>query len=225
MRIAISENARTPPHILEELSIDEDAAVRRVVVRSNRLSRDLVSALLLDEDQEVRTAARRVLGEEGDQDRTESHEANSTTRSIPWTTAQMQEMAAHSSARVRLRLAISEHVTPDILTFLGGERRSLEVRRAVAAHPKTPPDVLRSLAVQDDCDTLKSVAFNPGTPFDVLVGLAGRNAELAVLAALNPDAPLKVLEALTTNSDPFVKFVAEAQIQERLKQIQMGMRV
>ncbi|WP_058593743.1 hypothetical protein [Leucobacter chromiiresistens] len=222
VRMAVSENPRTPQSVLEALALDADAEVRRAVACNDRLPQDLLNALLLDDDVDVRIAAYREPDpeEQTDDEPALSTEVSVAARPTVPTVAELQEMAANTRAEVRIRVAYSEHATPDMLAFLGGERRSAKVRRAVAAHPKTPPEILRSLAARDDPDTLMSVAFNPGAPIDVMADLAGRSAELAVLVALNPDAPLEVLDALANDSDLFVKFVAEARIEERPRGIE-----
>ncbi|UNK69404.1 hypothetical protein [Microbacterium sp. H1-D42] len=222
VKIAVSENPRTPRHVLEALALDADAEVRRAVACNDRLPQNLLNVLLLDDDLDVRIAAYREpdAEEQTDDEPTLSTEVNVAARPTVPTVTELQEMAANSRAEVRIRVAYSVHATPDILAFLGGERRSAKVRRAVAAHPKTPPEILRSLAARDDVDTLMSIAFNPGAPIDVMAELAGRSAELAVLVALNPDAPLEVLKALASDSDLFVRFVAEAQIQKRARSVQ-----
>ncbi|WP_066215663.1 hypothetical protein [Arthrobacter woluwensis] len=222
VRIAVSENPHIPQSALEGMSRDEDASVRRAVARNDRLSQDLLNALLLDDDLDVRIAAYRTpdAEEDADDEPSLSRDVSIAVRPTVPMTAELQEMAANPRAEVRIRAAYSEHATPDILAFLGGERRSAKVRRAVAAHPNTPPEVLRSLAGQDDADTLLLVAFNQGTTVDLLADLAGRSAELALVVALNPDAPLEILEALSNDSDLLVKFVAEAQQEERRRPLE-----
>jgi len=222
-RIAVSANPATPPDVLEALALDANADVRRAVARNDRLPQDLLNALLLDDDLDVRIAAYREpdAEDEADDEPAPSTDMNVTTRSVP-TVAELQELAANTRAEVRIRVAYSDHATPDILAFLGGERRSARVRRAVAAHPATPVETHRSLAMQDDAETLMAIAFNPGTPIDVLADLAGRSAELALLVALNPDAPLEMLEALANDSDLLLRFVSTAQIEERLRGVEAG---
>lgn len=218
VRIAVSRNPRTPLSILEALADDNEAAVRQSVARNELLSHDTLNTLLLDDDLDVRIAAyRNPTADAGEDDARESRSLDEiiAARTSTPTVAELQEMAANTRAEVRIRVAYSEHATSDILAFLGGERRSAKVRRAVAAHPKTPSEILRSLAARDDADTLMSIAFNPSAPIDMLTDLAGRSAELAVLVALNPDAPLEVLNALADDSDLFIRFLSRAQREER----------
>lgn len=226
VRMAVSENPRTPQSVLEALALDADAEIRRAVACNDRLPQDLLNALLLDDDVDVRIAAYREpdAEEQTDDEPALATEVSVAARPTVPTVAELQEMAANTRAEVRIRVAYSEHATPDILAFLGGERRSAKVRRAVAAHPKTPPEILRSLAARDDADTLMSIAFNPGAPIDVMADLAGRSTELAVLVALNPDAPLEILNALADDSDLFVRFLSRAQVEQRMLRKKRQMR-
>lgn len=220
VRSALAQNPRVPLKTLESLAHDQDASVRQSVACNERLTQDTLNALLLDDDLKVRLAAYgnpAMDAEAGQEQETRSAAVMLAARSTIPTVEELREMAANPRAEVRIRVAYSEHATPDILAFLGGERRSSRVRRAVAAHPKTPSTVLRSLAMRDDADILVSIAFHRETPLDVLVDLAGRSSELAVMVALNPNAPVEIVEALTRDSDEFVRFVATAQLDERSK--------
>lgn len=225
VRGAVANNPRTPLQILDALAHDHEPSVRRSVARNERLSQDTLNALLLDDDLDVRvTAYRNPAADTKDDGAHKSQSldvALAAWTSIP-TVEELREMAANSRAELRIRVAYSEHATPDILAFLAGERRSAKVRQAVAAHPKTPPEVLRSLATRDDADILLSVAFHPETPTELLADLAGRSIEFAVMVALNPDAPVEVLDALAEDSDAFVRFVAKTQRDERLRLVSPG---
>ncbi|MDR2323280.1 MAG: HEAT repeat domain-containing protein [Microbacterium sp.] len=214
VRAKVARNSRTALSVLESLARDEDSHVRWWIARNERLSQDVLNVLLLDEDLSVRIAAYRQTepGEGVDSGDPQSVAMEAVPRRTSPTIAELQEMAANSRAEVRLRVAYSDYATPDILAFLGGERRSKKVRQAVAAHPKTPIEVLRSLATRDDADILLSLALHPESPADLLVDLAGRSVELAVMVALNPNAPIAVVEALSEDSDLFVKYIAQVQL-------------
>ena len=82
------------------------------------------------------------------------------------------------------------------------------MRRVVAANPTTPANILRSLAEDTDAEVRRAVAFNTSTPPDLLVELAGRGIDLALLVALNPGAPLEIIDSLVTDDDPLVAHVA-----------------
>ncbi|MGO4586732.1 hypothetical protein AB4Z38_23055 [Arthrobacter sp. 2RAF6] len=59
-----------------------------------------------------------------------------------------------------------------------GERRSAQVRRAVAANPNTPAAALASLAEDNDDEVRQAIAFNSATPPEVLIELAGSRMDL-----------------------------------------------
>ena len=122
--------------------------------------------------------------------------------------ADLEEMVANKRAEVRMQVAYYSRTPPDILVLLGGERRSAQVRRAVAANPHTPPAVLTALAEDNDDEVRRAVAFNSATPPEVLIDLAGRRIDLALLVAMNPDAPLGIVDALTQDGDPLIGYVA-----------------
>jgi len=211
VRRAIAESPRTPESILAMLARDDLAAVRRSTASNPNTPEDALTALLLDPDLDVRIAAfRNPAADTAEQ--TDPDEITDEIESAPRPTAalipDLHQQAAHSHAEVRLGVAFNPSATPDILAFLGGERRSSRVRRAVAANPNTPGHVLSALADETDLETQHSVAFNSATPIETLVNLAGRGSDLALLVALNPDVPMPVLDALTRDADPLIKFVA-----------------
>lgn len=82
------------------------------------------------------------------------------------------------------------------------------MRRAVAANPHAPANLLASLAEDNDGLVRQAVAFNGASPTSVLVDLAGRSIDLALLVALNPDTPDEVLDLLANDSEPLVRFMA-----------------
>ena len=125
-------------------------------------------------------------------------------------------------AQVRLLVAFDPNADADILSFLGGERRSTHVRRAVAANPHSPANLLASLAEDSDELVLQAVAFNGATPAGVLLDLAARSVDLALLVALNPDTPDEVLDVLTNDAEPLVRFVANGMSTRRHASISAG---
>nr|WP_231713751.1 hypothetical protein [Arthrobacter sp. zg-Y916] len=114
-----------------------------------------------------------------------------------------------------MEVAFSPVADADLLALLGGERRSAQVRRAVAANPNTPAAVLGSLSDDKDDQVRQAVAFNGATPETLLAELAGRSIDLAILVAMNPDVPNAVLDALSQDNNPLIRFVAAARRQER----------
>lgn len=89
------------------------------------------------------------------------------------------------------------------------------MRRVVAAHPGTPPATLGSLSAETDDAINQALAFNSATPTNVLVELAGRSVDLALLVALNPDAPDGILRALAEDDDSIVHYFAQEVLASR----------
>jgi hypothetical protein len=241
VRGSAAGNAHTPHRVLEALSQDPDSSVRAAVAGNEVLDLGLLLALVHDEEPDVRSSAAsnsrldaRLLAELlRDDDRSVRVSAYSNPATKPedkakaeaewdraWkkaapSRADLEEMVASSRAEVRMKVAFDPRTPLDFLVLLGGERRSVEVRRAVAANPNTPADVLASLAEDNDAEALQAVAFNSATPPEVLVGLAGNGIDLAILVALNPAAPLGILDALAEDPDPLVGFIASGTRSER----------
>jgi hypothetical protein len=117
-------------------------------------------------------------------------------------------MVASKRADVRIRVAFDRRTPPDVLKFLGGERRSVRVRRAVAANPHTLTADLASLANDTDAEVRQAVAYNGATSPEVLAELAGKSMDLALLVAMNPDTSMGVMDALVKGGDPLVSYVA-----------------
>lgn len=96
------------------------------------------------------------------------------------------------------RLAFPLAQNPDCgavtLTALARDEHA-EVRRAVAAHPNTPPDALAVLAGDSDGHTALRALRHPNTPpetlRDALLGPRSR----ALVAASNPSTPVEALRA------------------------------
>ncbi|WP_290163610.1 hypothetical protein [Microbacterium sp. APC 3901] len=226
VRRTVAENSHTSAGVLELLAQDDEAEVRKSAARNPNLPEDALNALFLDPDLDVRIAAFRNPVADTAEDTEPAQaaaEVELAPESTPLTVADLHEMAANKRAEVRVQVAYSPKATPDILAFLGGERRSKQVRRAVAANPNTPPSVLRSLANENDAETRQAVAFNGATSIEVLADLAGRSRDMALLVALNPDVPSQILDALVEDRDPLIKFVAEAMLLEKAS-IDQGVR-
>ena len=220
VRTRVSGNESTMPATIIALSHDASPRVRQGVADRANLPLDVLERLLNDESQEVREialanpGAREVFHRRG--------EFNQKQAPTPTNRAMLLEMAANSRAQVRLLVAFDPNADADILSFLGGERRSTHVRRAVAANPHSPANLLASLAEDSDELVLQAVAFNGATPAGVLLDLAARSVDLALLVALNPDTPDEVLDVLTNDAEPLVRFVANGMSTRRHASISAG---
>ncbi|MUU73524.1 hypothetical protein [Pseudarthrobacter sp. GA104] len=228
VRTRVSGNESTPPAAIIALSHDASPKARQGIAARVSLAPDVLERLLNDESQEVREialanpGAREVFHRWGESFDDAVAEFNQQQAPTPTNRALLLEMAANSRAQVRLLVAFDPNADADILSFLGGERRSTHVRRAVAANPHSPANLLASLAEDSDELVLQAVAFNGATPAGVLLDLAARSVDLALLVALNPDTPDEVLDVLTNDAEPLVRFVANGMSTRRLASISAG---
>lgn len=246
VRRAVAENTRVPSETLKALSEDPDSSIRAAAACNEALDAGLLRALARDDDPEVRASAARSArlhpallgGLLFDDDKSVGLAAyrNPATRpedkekvAAEWDRAwreaapsrnDLEAMVASRRAEVRLQVAFDPRTPPDILVLLGGERRSSRVRRAVAANPNTPSAALASLAEDNDDEVRQAVAFNSATPPEVLIKLAGSRMDLALIVALNPDAPIEILNALVGDPDALVNFVASGVRAERERQLE-----
>ncbi|WP_139146571.1 hypothetical protein [Arthrobacter sp. SW1] len=214
VRIRASGNESTPPTAINALSHDASPKVRQVIAGRVILAPGVLERLLEDESHGVRgialsnPGAREVFCRRGESFDDAVAEFNEQQAPVPASRTTLLEKAADKRADVRLTVAFDPETDADILAFLGGERRSKQVRRAVAANPNAQANLLASLAEDSDAPVRQAVAFNGATPARVLADLAGRSIDLALVVALNPDAPDEVLELLADDAEPLVRFVA-----------------
>ncbi|KFF59181.1 hypothetical protein JF66_13155 [Cryobacterium sp. MLB-32] len=208
VRSAAAGNAELDIALLVTLAFDDDPEVRAGAAGCPRLSTAELGALLLDDDRSVRSAAfRNPATSTEDRDRAESAWEHAYQMSAPSRT-DLEEMVASRRAETRMQVAFDPRTPADFLIFLGGDRHSARVRRAVAANPNTPAAGLASLADDTDAEVRQAVAFNGATPPEILAKLAGTSIELALLVAMNPDAPIGIIDALVEDGDPLVGYVA-----------------
>jgi hypothetical protein len=208
VRARVAGNLRSPAIVLAALSQDQDSQVRARTAGNPDLPRSILESLLIDAEVSVRSAALKNPATPVDVVREAEAESALSTRHSRPDRAALEEKAANNRAEVRMEVAFSPTADADLLALLGGERRSAQVRRAVAANPNTPAAVLGSLADDNDDQVRQAVAFNGATPATLLAELAGRSIDLAILVAMNPDVPGAVLDALAKDSNPLVRFVA-----------------
>ncbi|MBT2498610.1 hypothetical protein J7E25_05840 [Agromyces sp. ISL-38] len=218
VRTAAAKSAAAEVSVLVSLAHDDDTRVRANAASNPALPSRVLAELLADDSLFVRMAASEnpaTLAEDIQRaEETRKSSSATTERSL----AELHEMAASTRAEIRIRVAYEPRTPPDILKFLAGDRRSANVRRAVAANPNTAPEILRSLADDTDDEVRHAVAFNEATPAGLLLELADRSVDLAILVALNPDAPTEVLAGLAHDSDPLIGHVArEAQTSRSLE--------
>lgn len=208
VRAAAAGNEALDPKLLLPLVYDAEPDVRSSAAKNPRLDPRLLAQLLRDDDRSVRASAySNPATRPEDKAKAEAEWDRAWKKAAP-SRADLEEMVASSRAEVRMKVAFDPRTPLDFLVLLGGERRSAQVRRAVAANPNTPADVLASLADDNDAEVRQAVAFNSATPPEVLAGLASNGIDLAILVALNPAAPIEILDTLADDPGPLVRFIA-----------------
>ena len=214
VRAAVAENRSTPLATVHDLSHDGAPTIRAAVAARGELDLEILARLLEDDDAGVQRVARRHASA-GEAARRFGQIADSARGDVAQTVAGepigrevFETLAGSRRAEERMKAAYDERTPVDILEFLGGERRSKQVRRAVAANPHAPSRLLRQLAEDDDEQVRQAVAFNGATTPDVLMDLAGRSIDLALMVALNPDVPDEVLASLAADAEPLLRYIA-----------------
>jgi len=126
VRALVAISPRAPRAALEILTKDDDVYVRRKLVRSSRLGRDLARQLLDDPDDEVRSKA-------------------------VWSAApgQLRDLGRDPSPLVRGEIAAHRDVTVPLLRTLASDHDQY-VRQMVAIGGLTPWGILRQLSEDPD---------------------------------------------------------------------------
>lgn len=160
----------------------------RVALAASSSPAELLSALLLDEDEEVRKAAR----------------ANPATprESLDWVERLERGEAVDVPLETLalghgwLRQLVARHPLASQALLAGfAQHQDWKLRQAVAANPRLSTDWLEKLGSDPDRDVRQAVAANPATPVPVLERLVGdENEEVRQAAAANPSAPQYVLQ-------------------------------
>lgn len=215
LRAAAASNESLDTDLLVTLAHDDEPGVRSSAARNPNLDPRMLSQLLLDKFAFVRSAAFRNP-KTRDSDKTKAH---AERKRIWWQSAPnrsvLEEQVASTRTEVRTQVACDERTPPDILALLGGERRSVKVRRAVAANPNASTALLASLAEDEDAEVRQAVAYNSATASETLADLASSGIDLAVLVALNPETSFRILGALSEDTEPLVAHVANESRVER----------
>lgn len=215
VRSSAAQNVNLSTMELDTLARDEDSEVRAAAAAQSLLDSAVLNELLSDEEAIVRRAASKNPSTRSEDLSRYKAEQERLWRNTAPSRPELEELVAHNRTEVRTKVAYDLRTPPDVLMFLSGDRRSVQVRRAVAANPYTPAKALLSLADEKDVEVQQAVAFNRATPPEVLIDLAGRSIDLALLVTLNPGVPRRVLDLLAEDSNPLVSYVAVGAQTER----------
>jgi hypothetical protein len=169
VRQSLASNPRLPFSLLEQLVSDPDPTVRRNLAANPRTPPALLGAWLQEE-----------IGGEG------------RPGVVQTLLSPLRKPNQSSDKALLTALARNPRATPALLTRLaehhsGKAQALVELRAAVAAHKRTPVDILRKLASHADLAIRRSLAVNPHTPLDVLKQLLTTDdAELWIRIAHHP---------------------------------------
>lgn len=169
VRQSLASNPRLPLPLLEQFAANPDPAIRRSLAANPRTPPELLESWL-----------QREIGGGG-------LPAVAQTLLSP-----LRKPTQSGDKALLTALARNPRATPAMLTKLaeyhsGRAETLVELRAAVAAHTRTPVEVLRKLVSHSKHAIWCSLAVNPNTPLDVLKWLlATDNAEVWVRVAHHP---------------------------------------
>lgn len=208
VRAAAAGNETLSVSILVALAHDDEVEVQASAAGNPNLDPQVLGDLLLGEHWSVRAAASGNPSTRPDDKARADAELERRRRELAPSRSDLEEMAANTRAEARIRVAYEPSTPPDILRLLAGDRRSAKVRCAVAANPNAAASLLASLASDKDEDVRRAVALNRATPQETLTLLANSGIDLAILVALNPEAPAEILNTLSQDVEPLVRHIA-----------------
>jgi hypothetical protein len=195
VRVALARNPRLPAEGFTRLFQEENAAVRQSLAGNPGLPFPLLEGLAADPDASVRrnlatnprTPAKLLeswLQEEISED--------GLFAGVQTLLSPGRKSNQASDKKLLVALARNPRATPAMLATLAEHRSGkaqtlIELLAAVAAHKRTPVDVLRKLASHPGVVIRRSLASNPHTPLDVLQQLlTTHEAELWIRIAHHP---------------------------------------
>ncbi|GHO47279.1 HEAT repeat domain-containing protein [Ktedonospora formicarum] len=187
IRRQVASHPRTSADILGMLAQDRDEAVRRRVASHPQTSADVLWILAWDKSLEVRVAVAEnelapaallealMKGETLGETLGEIHFKMNVVGNLRVSVSLLRRHAQHEDQNVRRVIAEHPQTPPEILSQMCQDRDPF-VQIAVAGNWQTPVDVLRTLA-QHEFEGLKrwgleALAQNIQTPFEVLQTLA-----------------------------------------------------
>ena len=179
-----------PGWLTGRLAREPDPALRATLAASENTPPQVLEALLLDEDEGVRRAAKA-------NPKTPEESLELFARLEAGEPAQAPlELLGRGHVWMRSLVARYAHTPPAVLERLRGDE-DWRVRQAVASNPRLPARELGLLALDPDRDVRQAVAANPNTPPELLERLAGdENETVREAASLNPGVPARALEVL-----------------------------
>ncbi|MFM9991828.1 MAG: hypothetical protein ACKVOY_10395 [Burkholderiaceae bacterium] len=177
VRKSVAENPNTDPLVLEILAKDADASVRVAVAINPRSSTTVLDGLAKDNAGAVRSSV--------------AANANGKESTIG-------DLALDDEKKVAWCAINNPNIPKSFLLALSKHYKTKEVRLALAAHPRTPIEVLAKLAKDNDWEIRSSVAGNLSLTQPLLASMMCEGENEAVLSALlqNPSSSQELVAAL-----------------------------
>lgn len=130
--------------------------------------------------------------------------------------ATLDDLIGHTSWGQRGRVALNRRTSPEMLATMA-EDENLWVRGCVARNPSTPSNVLAGLAEDEDWGVRMFVAVHPHTSLATLSILADdKHPWVRSCVACNPTVSSDMLARLATDEDDGVRSASTSAIVARL---------
>jgi hypothetical protein len=211
-RKEIATNKNTPPDVLEQLCQDEYPEVRNRAINNKSLTIHILEKLSKDENIEVR--ARVALNgnmpvyllEQLSQDenaRVRSKVASNINTPIKTfiklsEDSEVMNLGEHNPVYQALR---DDRASEKLLRHLSASKND-EIKKIIACHMKTPPDILEQLCQSENVKVRISVAKNKNTPANALKLLSwDQNADIQASVSANPNTDIEVLRRLVNENN------------------------
>ena len=201
VRQAVAQNPTLEPHDLTTLAGDLDKDVRCAVASHARTPKSVLARLLLDDHEEVRSAAR---GNDAAPPALRTGLRKLETRD-PSLSIKALERLARRDEGLALLAVQHPNVTSALLRSLGNHE-AWKVRQAVAQNRLATLETLQSLASDHDYDVRAAVAIGLNATPALLEGFS-RDAHPLVRSAvaLNARSPMALLERLAGDGESDVR--------------------
>jgi len=174
---SMAENPNTDPSLLEILAKDSDASVRFAVAINPRATTNVLERLAKDSFISVRSSVA----------------ANPNAKE-----STIEDLALDVEKKVAWCAINNPNIPKSFLLAFSKHYKTKEVRLSLAAHPRTPIEVLAKLAKDNDWEIRTKVAGNPSLTQPLLASMVCEGESEAVLSALllNPSSSQKLVSAL-----------------------------
>lgn len=172
VQLAVAQNPSAPPDVLEQLSAEEDDALRSLLAQNPSTPPKILYAMCGQFPQQI--------------------VANPVFSLLFLENPSFIERISERGFSAVLRL---EDAPEELINLCLESGRPL-LQRTSAEHPSLAPERLRALSTHPHLAVRVGVAGNPRTPPEVLRGMCGDEPEVFVALSQNPSTPLDALESM-----------------------------